>query len=344
MRRFAICGLVFGCLLVVCDRQLLAQSFYFGSGGFGIGSGGHGYHDHHHMPYGYGPHHYGHYGPYGYPHYGHSDRGSGFYYGNHHGDSHWGVILNLDTPERQPTTVRRRVVAEPVKRDKIDARPPVPTGDELARMSWRELRGVLRYTIDRFDDDLDRLSSGGRWKKHLSLGTLNDMIAEDEDAPPDEESREKLAEILSRYDQADADEEYTTITRKWGFRTIHATLTEYLRPVGQRQRVRLADASRELHQALTRWSVGHTWQKYLALPEETPAGADSASASVDAKPDMEKLQKTLANFDNVESTDEYHKIAALSEFQTAHALLREYVAHYVEPPIDLDVSARAGGE
>lgn len=210
-------------------------------------------------------------------------------------------------------------------------------------MSWRELRGVLRYAFRHFDDDLGHLSTGNGWKKRLGLGTLSDMIAEDEDVPPDEEWREKLAEILGRYDLANAEEKNKAITQMWGFRTTHAALAEYYRPIWHRQRVRLAYASRDLHRALTRWH-SPTWKKYLALPEEILADKVSEPARADTEPNIMQLQNALKHFDTTASNKKYQKVADLPEFQAAHELLSEYLGHYIEPPPEVESSVKVDGE
>ena len=159
-----------------------------------------------------------------------------------------------------------------------------------------------------------------------------------EDSPPDTELREHLGTVLNSYNKTTANQQHELIYEMWGFRTVHVTLDEFLKPVEHRQRIRLANAARDLDNKLERWSTGHTWQKYLALPEDVFAIETAADSNPEPTQNIEALRTALQKFDSVPRNPDFHKVAALPEFKATHELLREYVASLVQPPDDANVT------
>ncbi len=207
--------------------------------------------------------------------------------------------------------------------------PTLPSDAELAAMNWQELRRVIRFGALELEQSLDRMDGGSGWKRYLQVGTLRDLVADDENAPLDPDTSARLVEIYQAYDATAANSQYRTIAELWGFRAVHGALGEFLSPPWERQRRQLTASAIDLQNTLAGMNNGAGWQKYLALPAEV-LGIQSASPGLpprhEYQPDMEQLQKTLGRFDSVRDNPEYRVIAELSSFVATHENLAAYVA------------------
>lgn len=254
------------------------------------------------------------------------------------------MIFDLYAPRRANTYIDRTIIVDQTDISLDYSRPPVPTDDQLQGISWRELRAVLRYGSEQFTAELDRLKTGDGWKKHFRLDKQTGLVADDIDAPPSAGDRDALLAIQQRYNKVAANQQYKSIQRMWGFQTVHIALGEYLKPIELRQRTRLAQSARQLDSALDQWSVGHTWQIYLALPDEIIADAETPAAPRETEPQVDPLQKVLGRFDKISHDPQYQEIAGLRQFKATHQLLAEYAAQQIPPPVESEGDVETAGE
>jgi hypothetical protein len=211
---------------------------------------------------------------------------------------------------------------------------PVPPSADLSIMDWKSLRRLLRSAATQLEADLYRLATGTTWKKHLRLGALRDLVAEDVEMPPERESLSQLLEILEAYDSTRANEQFRTISSLTAFRIVHTALGEFVSPPHERQRRLLAASAGNLDRSLARINTGATWQPYLALPAEVYAASDSTSGSGStsaAHPEFEQLTAVLGRYDSVSQNAAYRVIAELPAFQETQERLSLYINLLSDP-------------
>lgn len=103
------------------------------------------------------------------------------------------------------------------------SQPPLPTTDELARMSDVELLNALTSLSARLDADLGRFTSAESWRRHLRLP--------DDALPPATNGqvvvgRRALVQTFERFDSAAANPAYRQISSVPSFRAMRAALAE----------------------------------------------------------------------------------------------------------------------
>ena len=107
--------------------------------------------------------------------------------------------------------------------------PPLPSADELARMSDIDLLNGLVALSARLDADLGRFTSAESWRRHLRLP--------DDALPPATDGqvvvgRQALVQTLQRFDSAAANPAYRQISGVPSFRAVRAALAEAVRRFG----------------------------------------------------------------------------------------------------------------
>lgn len=122
----------------------------------------------------------------------------------------------------QPTAPQTTPTSRP-------SQPPLPTVDELARLSDIELLNAIVSLSARLDDDLGRFTSATSWRRHLRLP--------DEALPPARNGqvtvgRRALIETLNRFDAAAANPDYRQISGVPSFRAQRAALAEGVQRFG----------------------------------------------------------------------------------------------------------------
>lgn len=103
------------------------------------------------------------------------------------------------------------------------SQPPLPSPDELARMSDIELLNAIVALSARLDGDLGRFTSAASWRRHLQLP--------DDALPPATDGqvvvgRQALIDTLKRFDAAAANPSYRQISSVPAFRAMRAALAE----------------------------------------------------------------------------------------------------------------------
>ncbi len=305
MGRFFIGILGLALFLISLSSEARGQRIYIGPGGLSIGAGNV------QVDLFGGDHH-----AYGPSYYHHSDWHDSWY-----GDQHW---------SRWGSAFEDDFAGD--FHDHFRELPPPPSRDELAFMNWKHLRRVLRFAAANFDDQLDSLRTGPRWRKHLQVGAIRDQVAEDINSPPDRKARRRLREVVAAYHETAENPQYDAITRLWGFRVVHAALDEFVSAPWMRERRQLAASARELERELDGMGAGRRWQKHLALPEEVFASMVGPRSSQSDAPDPGQLRGVLARFDAVSRNRKYRSIAGLKSFQATHEILGNYVGHFVKAP------------
>ena len=102
---------------------------------------------------------------------------------------------------------------------------------------------------------------------------------------------------------------------------MHSALRELLLSPLERQRGRLATASLDLDEALTRVQNGSSWAEYLGLPKSVFSPFD-----VVADGQSKELSDVLDGFESVNADRRYSVIAALPAFQATHRHLADYIS------------------
>ena len=220
----------------------------------------------------------------------------------------------------------------------VQVRPasPVPTADELAALSWRDLRYVLRVGAARLDEELDRFNTAESWHRYTQVAAIRDLVAEDLDTPPDPQTYAKFIEVVRAYDAAVGNEEFSMITSLVGFRTVHAAVIEFLTAPDERQRRLLAQSASQLQQSLSLLAIGEQWRGYLQLPPEVMRSESEVPPppEADSTPVVDELQKILSRFNEISGDPRYRFISGLPAFRVAHNDLSAYVAMVQKPPSD----------
>ncbi len=140
---------------------------------------------------------------------------------------------------------------------------PVPSQQEVARMSNEQLQRSVRRALASLDDDLDNLSTGDQWRKHFDLGGLACTAWRDPPGATDAATRGQLQSIAKRVSEARRQPEYQALAQMWGVRALDVLLPEYaLGSVGRSHRD-LAASTRQLDESLGRMETGAGWQQFL---------------------------------------------------------------------------------
>lgn len=106
------------------------------------------------------------------------------------------------------------------------APPPLPSADQIARLSDTELLNVTVMLAGRLDADLGRFTSAASWRKHLRLPDDALPLARDGQV---EIGLASIIETLRRFDSAAANPGYHQITGLPSFVAMQAALAEVVR-------------------------------------------------------------------------------------------------------------------
>jgi hypothetical protein len=139
------------------------------------------------------------------------------------------------------------------------------------------------------------------------------------------EVMQKLAPILSAFDEAALNPEFRTVSGLDGFRALRDGLAEFLAPTMQRAARQLTFASLELNRALEQAGAEAAWQTHLALPPGL-AGSEDVAPPGSSRTSVEDLSRALARFDAVSRNPDYRRIWQLPAFRATHERLAEYIA------------------
>jgi len=142
---------------------------------------------------------------------------------------------------------------------------PVPSAQRLAGLADQQLLTVLEGTRSDLESDLEGLSTGEGWKKHLKLGEFKDTVAGLKGKPIPDATRIWFATRADQFDQVAKDEGYTKISSLWGFRVTHLVLRELGRPSVQRWSHQVVSHRDTLHAYLKRIDRGSDWIAYMEL-------------------------------------------------------------------------------
>jgi hypothetical protein len=210
-----------------------------------------------------------------------------------------------------------------------------------------EVRGLLLFAVERFDDELNGISTGASWRSYLQIADLRRLVpAPDTEPPapgselPDDRSlsaseQRELAAILKSFDQTAENPTYEQISGMWGFRTIQVTLRELLIPPVQRLHRQLGIAADVLTEELQQFQTGSSWVTHLNLAEMKRLATIRSEEFSDA--DRLELQNLIVTFDRVVVDSNYRMISDLASFRMALHVMRAYQTQLepLAPPADL---------
>ena len=180
--------------------------------------------------------------------------------------------------ESRRTTVPQQQYSDPTTAPQQQYRSPSveppPVGPaaaspaiDVAVMDWLALRRTIRAAEAELDRQLDQFRAAEDWRDALEIGTLQQLLAEDSNAPPANRTSDRLQQILDTYDRVSRNPTSQPVADLSGFQMIQSALRELLSSPLQRQRALLITAAGELNSSLNRMQNGATWVKYLRLPD-----------------------------------------------------------------------------
>ncbi|MBL7041921.1 MAG: hypothetical protein ISR77_25030 [Pirellulaceae bacterium] len=204
------------------------------------------------------------------------------------------------------------------------SQPPVPTADQVARLSDAQLRELADAAIQDLQRSLARLNTGPTWTDYLQLEELDRHVAERDAGDVTDEVLEKIRGLGNRYDQVSTEPKYQRIHRLWGFHVLHALLPELSRDPMERRRTQLASEASTLKKSLGTIRQGTGWNEYLQLDDLERISSDSGELRPE---DQELLKAIKERFEEVERNRKYEKIAGLFGFKTTRDSLEHYVRH-----------------
>jgi len=212
---------------------------------------------------------------------------------------------------------------------------PVPTADETAAMAGVEVRGLLLFAVDRFNEELNGISTGSGWRDYLRVEKLRELVPAPPTAPPapGEElpadppitppAQQELAGILQRFDETAANPEYGQISGMWGFQTIQVTLRELLVPPVERLHKQLKLSAEFLEADLQEIETAASWIAHLKIADlkrlATVRPQDFSIA------DRRQMEEMIATFDRVAADPAYQTISDLPGFRMASHVMRAYL-------------------
>ena len=204
------------------------------------------------------------------------------------------------------------------------SQPPVPTADQIVRLSDPHLRELAHAAIQDLQRSLARLNTGPTWRGYLQLDELDRHVAERDEGDVTNEVLEKIRGLGNRYDQVSTEPKYQRIHSPWGFRVLHALLPELSRDPMERRRTQLASEASTLKKSLGTIRQGTGWNEYLQLDDLERISSDSGELRPE---DQELLKAIKERFEEVERNRKYEKIAGLFGFKTTRDSLEHYVRH-----------------
>ncbi len=224
-----------------------------------------------------------------------------------------GFPLGLGPPPR----LRRFESQRPATADPFELRP--------GEMSWQNLRQVAREGVAELNQELQRYSATESWQDYLQTDALAALVADEGNAPPDENTRQELREILRTFDATTNSSYLSSIHGQPGFRKVHAALRELVVTPRSRQRRLVAASVRNLRRELsTLGSKGESWAAHLKLSSRILQDDAYDPGSVPADTEVEQLDEIISRFDAVSLDPRYTLIAGLAGFQALHENLIVY--------------------
>ncbi len=238
----------------------------------------------------------------------------------------------VDVPGRRYAAYGPQAMARVPERASV-AHGRRPTLADPALADWAALWRMLDSGTIRLDEQLGSGARASGWKKYLETARLRETLAEQDNGPPDPQTAEQLRDILARYEQTSAMQQYRSVTSGSGFRMVHAALKELVSPPLQRDRRLLRESAEDLERELFRLNNGRSWVRHLQLPEETLGGQTGApqhapppsGTDLGRGAELGPLIEALARFDAISRDPRYRVIAGLPAFQTTHQRLGDYV-------------------
>lgn len=202
---------------------------------------------------------------------------------------------------------------------------PAQRPEELGSLDWGTLRRSVAQWTAELDFDLGQISTGELWKAHLKTAELAALVRSQQDAPPGEQERIQLREILAIHQATARSSAYRRITDQPSFRALGAVLAEYTTTADERLRRQLFAAAGELDRSLEQFETGNTWQQYLEVAPGKSLAADQTGRAP-ASSSTTALADVLARFESVRHNDDYRVIAAVPAFKATHDLLAAYLS------------------
>jgi hypothetical protein len=206
----------------------------------------------------------------------------------------------------------------------------LPTAADFQQLSWRSLSQAIGELSGQLDSDLGHFPSGKAWRAQLKTAEIAALVSKQLDAPPPEDVRRQLQEILKIHDDASSAAEFSEMANLPSFRILQLALAEYLTSPEQRLRRQLFFAARELHRSLDHISTGAGWQQYLML---SPGMTLSESKAEETEPVVHPADFTeaLTRFDSVDQNADYRVIAAMPAFKATRERLAAYLGQSPRP-------------
>lgn len=264
----------------------------------------------------------------------------GYYYGYGPASSYHSTYHGYRTPptviytQPQPQTV----IVQPQPTTVYQAEDPsvappsnqplyVPSADQLSEIPDPPMRDLLLEALNRFDRELNDLTTGDQWKKHLQTSTIGTLLTEKE-GPPNTATRERLRRIAGSFDDLARDSKYRQVTDMWGFKTLRVGLKVYSAEPEFKLRRQIAGASSALERALESVDTGESWKSHLRLSHLRSLGETNDSNRAAR---IEELTAIGERFDKVAGNEDYSMIYTKAGFQEARFMLKDYVAVITAP-------------
>mgnify|MGYP003342792791 FL=1 len=198
----------------------------------------------------------------------------------------------------------------------------VPTADQLAEIPDAPLRDILLEALNRFETELNTLTTGDSWKKHLQTSTIGSLLTE-KDGSPNAATRERLRRLVGGFDDLSRDSKYTQVTSMWGFKTVRVGLKVYTAEPELKLRKQIAGAAAAFDRGLDSVDTGDSWKSHLRL---THLRSLSETTDENRAGRIEELTALGERFDKVASNESYSVISSKPGFGEAREMLKQYVA------------------
>jgi hypothetical protein len=254
------------------------------------------------------------------------------YYGNG-----WGIVI-----QTQPQIQERVQTVIVPQATEVPEDMPVPTVAEVAAMPGADVRGLLLFAVDRFNDELSGITTGDGWRDYLQVENLRRLVPAPPEAPPapGEElpadppmtppAFQELTGILGRFDQTAANAEYRQISGMWGFQSIQVTLRELLVPPIERLNRQLNLSAEFLEADLQEIETGAAWIAHLRIADlKRLATIIPQDVSLE---DRRQLEDIIGTFDRVAADPGYRVISDLTGFRMTSHVMRAYRLQLSPPP------------
>lgn len=203
-----------------------------------------------------------------------------------------------------------------------------PTSAQVAMLPGMRLRALLREALYGLDEELNAMSTGAAWKRHLHVSSLTGLLADDQPDPPSAATRDRLRFIADQYDTVAADPNYRSIQVLWGFATLRVGVREYSRSPLERGQGFVRSGVELLNRQLDGLSTGAGWKQHLATDEV----ATLARARQYGQGEFDRLMAIRQKYDDTGRNTQYETITRLSGFRATQRGLAELLATLALPP------------